>query len=186
MMKTKSSLVLVAICVVFLSTFTFADFKYTQQSKITGGSLLSMTKTLGVFSKSARKMDEPQLSVTLLKGNRLRQEQADGQIEIIDLDAKRFVYIDPAAKTYSTMTFDEFKAAMQRAAERAKAEQAKATKGHPDAQNVKITPKLDVQKTGATKTVLNLPTHEIKMKIDMLMESTDPKAQQAAAQSAAM
>jgi len=184
-MKTKLSLIRLIIFVVLVSTFSVADFKYTQQSKITGGTLLSMTKTLGVFSKSARKMDEPQVSVTLLKGNRLRQEHADGQIEIIDLDGKRFVYIDPANKTYSTMTFEEFKAAMQRAAEHAKEEQAKAMKGHPQAQNVKLTPKLDMQKTGATKTVLNLPTQEIKMKIDMVMESTDPNAQPGP-QSAAM
>jgi hypothetical protein len=184
-MKLKSCLVQITICVLVLTTFSLADFKYTQQSKVTGGALLSMTKTLGVFSKNARKMDEPQLSVTMLKGNRLRQEHADGQVEIIDLDAKRFVYIDPAAKTYSTMTFEEFKAAMQRAADRAKEEQAKSMKGRPQAQNVKITPKLDMQKTGATKTVLNLTTHEIKMKIDMLMESTDPNAQQGP-QSAAM
>ena len=43
---------------------------------------------------------------------------------------------------------------------------------------MKITPKIDVQETGATCTVLNLPTKEVKMKIDMQMESTDPKAQE--------
>ena len=37
-----------------------ADFKYTQQSKITGGSIVSMTKTLGVFSKNARQLTDPQ------------------------------------------------------------------------------------------------------------------------------
>src|SRR3974377_1209912 len=139
-MTTRSHCLLVHISVLILALYSFADFKYTQQSKVTGGALISMTKTLGVFSKSARNIDAPQTSVTMLKGNRLRQEHADGQIQIIDLDEKRFVYIDPANKTYSTMTFDEFKAAMQRAAERAKEEQAKQMKGHPEAHNVNSTP----------------------------------------------
>src|SRR5579862_1844890 len=120
-----------------------ADFKYTQQSQVTGGALVSMTKTLGVFSKNARQITEPQTSTIMLKGNRLRQEQSTGEIEIIDLDSKRFIRIDPATKTYSSTTFDEFKAALQRAQEKAKEDQAKALKEHPDAQNIKIVPKFD-------------------------------------------
>ena len=110
----------------------------------------------------------------------MRTEHADGRIEIIDLDGKRFINIDTAKKTYSSMTFDEFKAALQRAQERAKEEQAKEVSKHPEAANVKITPKIDMQETGATRTVLNLPTKEVKMKIDMQIESTDPKAQEKA------
>src|ERR1700730_16610517 len=98
-----------------------ADFKYTQQSKVTGGALVGMTKTLGVFSKNMRQVTEPQISTTMLKDNRLREERATGEIEIIDLDGRRFIRIDPAKKTYTVMTFDEFKAALQRAKERAKA-----------------------------------------------------------------
>ena len=72
-------------------------------------------------------------------------------------------------------TFDEFKAALQKAQARAKEEQAKEVSKHPEAANVKITPKIDMQETGATRTLLNLPTKEVKMKIDMQIESTDPK-----------
>ncbi len=103
-----------------------ADFKYTQSSKMTGGSLIGMTKALGVFSKSARQINEPQLSTVMVKGNHMRSEHANGQVQIIDLDGRRFINIDSTKKTYSTMTFEEFKAAMQRAQERAKEEQAKA------------------------------------------------------------
>jgi hypothetical protein len=157
-----------------------ADFQYSQSSKITGGALVGMTKALGVFSKNARQMTDPQITTTMLKGNSLRTEHSDGRVEIIDLDAKRFVYIDTAKKTYSTMTFDEFKAAMQRAQDRMKEEQAKEVSKHPESANVKVTPKIDVQETGAARTILNLPTKEVKMKIDMQIESTDPKAQEKA------
>ena len=50
-----------------------ADFKYTEQSKITGGTLVSMTKTLGVLSKNMRQVTEPQTSTKMVKGNRIRE-----------------------------------------------------------------------------------------------------------------
>ena len=176
-MKIRGTAIFVVVCGVGVS---FADFQYSQTTKITGGALVSMTKTLGVFSKSARQMTDPQTSTIMLKNNMLRTEHSDGRIEIIDADGKRFITIDNTNKTYSSMTFDEFKAALQKAQERAKEQQAKEVSKHPEAANVKITPKIDVQETGATRTVLNLPTKEVKMKIDMQMESTDPKAQEKA------
>ena len=157
-----------------------ADFKYTQSSKMTGGSLLTMTKSLGVFSKNARKLDEPQLSTIMVKGNRMRSEHSTGTVEIIDLDSRRFINIDTIKKTYSTMTFEEFKANMERAQERAKEEQAKAVAKHPEAANLKVTPKVHSEETGATRTILDLPTKEVKWQIEMQFESTDPKVQQQA------
>ncbi len=162
-----------------------ADFKYTESSKMTGGSLMSMTKTLGVFSKSARQINEPQLTTTMVRGNRMRSEHSDGTIQIIDLDGKRFINIDPNKKTYSTMTFDEFKAAMQRAQEQAKQAQEQAVTKHPEAANIKITPKVHSEETGSTRTILDLPTKEVKWQIEMQMESTDPKVEEKA-QSASM
>ena len=155
-----------------------ADFKYTQQSKVTGGALVGMTKTLGVFSKNMRQVTEPQISTTMLKDNRLREERATGEIEIIDLDGRRFIRIDPAKKTYTVMTFDEFKAALQRAKERAKEEQAKAMSKHPETQNVKLIPKFDAKATGATRTILGLNTDEMKMNMEMEIQSDDPKVKQ--------
>ncbi len=187
----RTANVLLAASSLLAATLSHADFKYTQQSQVTGGSLVSMTKTLGVFSKNARQVTEPQLSTTMVKGGRMRQEHPDGTVEIIDLDGKRFINMDTSKKTYTTMTFDEFKAAMQRAQERAKEEQAKQTEKHPDAANVKIVPKMHSEETGATKTILNLPTKEVKWRLDMEMQSTDPNAQaqaqaQGQAQSATM
>ena len=158
-----------------------ADFKYTQSSKMTGGSLIGMTKALGVFSKSARQINEPQLSTIMVKGNRMRSEHANGQVQIIDLDGRRFINIDATKKTYSTMTFEEFKAAMQKAQERAKEEQAKEQAKEtktPEASNVTIVPKFTAEDTGATKTVLDLPTKEVKWRLAMEFQSTDPKVQQ--------
>jgi hypothetical protein len=170
------------VCITSLYTAARADFKYSQQSKITGGALMQMTQTLGKFSKSMRQANEPQTSTTMVKGNRMREEHADGKVQIIDLDGRRFIYIDPANKTYSVVTFDEFKASMQQAEERAKQERQQQMAKNPDAQNaaqnVKITPKFDAKVTGATRNILGLPTNEMKMKMEMQFQGTDPKTQQ--------
>ena len=174
----RSSVLIVALFT--LSCLSRADFKYTQQSKMTGGALMGMTKALGVFSKSARQANQAQISSTMVKGNRMREESATGEVQIIDLDGRRFIHVDPANKTYSIVTFDEFKAAMQRAQERAKEERAKETAKHPEAQNVKMTPKFDAQVTGASRNILGLTANEMKMTMAMEVQSDDPKAQQQA------
>ena len=84
-MKIKGTAIFVAVCGVGVS---FADFQYSQTTKITGGALVSMTKTLGVFSKNARQMTDPQTSTIKLKNNMLRTEHPDGRIEIIDSEEK--------------------------------------------------------------------------------------------------
>jgi hypothetical protein len=162
--------------IIFAST-SWADFKYTQQSKVTGGTLASVSKSLGVFSKSARQVTEPTLSTTMLKGNRLRTEHSTSTVEIIDLDGRRFIHIDPVKKQYSVMTFDQLKQQMQQAQAKMKEEQTKAADKHADAQNVQLVPKFDSQATGATSTVIDLPAKELKMRVDILFKSTDPKTE---------
>lgn len=175
-MKLRSVLAIAAVGVVTAGT-SRADFKYTQQSKVTGGALAGVTKSLGVFSKSARQMNEPQNSTTMVRGNRMRTEQSTGEVEIIDLDGRRIVHIDPAKKTYSVVTFDQIKQQVEQAQAKAKEEQTKSVPKNDDKQSVTMVPKFDMQATGQTGTVMNLPVKEIKMRIDMLFQSTDPKTQ---------
>jgi len=175
-MQTRTFLVTIAIIAGAAGT-SRADFKYTQQSKVTGGALVGVTKTLGVFSKNARQMTAPQLSTTMVHGNRLRTENSDGTVQIVDLDGRRFIHINPTTKSYWIQTFDQLKAQMEQAREKMKQEQAKSAAKHGDAQNVTMVPKFDVQATGQTRTVMNTSTKEMKMRVDMLFQSTDPKTQ---------
>jgi hypothetical protein len=165
-----------AVTVVAVGT-SRADFKYTQQSKVTGGAMVGMTKALGVFSKSARQANEPQLSTTMVRGNRLRTEHTAGTVEIIDLDGRRFIHIDTTKKAYSIQTFDQFRQQMEQAKAKMKEEQTKAAAKHGDAQSITLVPKFDMQATGQTRTVLNIPAKEMKMRVDMLFKSTDPKTE---------
>jgi hypothetical protein len=154
-----------------------ADFKYTQQSKVTGGTLAGVSKSLGVFSKNARQITEPQLSTTMVHGNRLRMEHTAGTVEIIDLDGRRFIHIDTTKKNYWIQTFDQLKQQIAQAQETVKQEQTKAAAKHDDAQSVSMVPKFDMQATGATHPVLDLPAKEMKMRVDLLFQSTDPKTE---------
>ncbi len=178
-MKKTSALFAVLLVILLGVGPAFADFQYSETSKITGGSMVTMTKSLGVFSKNARSITEPQTTIHSLKGNRLRMEHSDGRIEIIDLDAKRFINIDNAKKTYSSMTFAEMKEAIARAQQRMQEEMDKASSKHPEAGKMKMTPKLSSEATGATRTILGLNTNELKTRMDMTMENDDPKTQAA-------
>lgn len=183
MKLSPSTALAIALLAISFCRFARADFKYSEQSKMTGGSLMKVTKTLGVFSKSMRQADQATTNTTMVKGNRMRQESSDGKVQIIDLDRRRFIYVDPAARQYSIVTFDDFKAAMQRAEQQAQAQQAQQqpqAQANPQSQpnpNVKITPKFDAQVTGASRNILGLAANEVKMKMEMVMESTDPQTQ---------
>jgi hypothetical protein len=70
------------------------------------------------------------------------------------------------------------KAAMERQQEQMQEKMKEEQAKHPSQNaNVKITPKFESAETGATKVVLGVPTKELKAKMEMLMESDDPKAQ---------
>lgn len=154
-----------------------ADFKYTQQSKVTGGSLAGITKKLGVFSKSARQANEPQSTTTMVRGNRMRTEHSTGTIEIIDLDARRFIHIDSAKKTYNVETFDQLKQQIAQTQAKATQEETHTTAKQDDKSNVTVVPKFDMRATGATHDVIGLPSKEMTMRIDLKFQSTDPKTE---------
>ena len=162
-----------------LCTLGHADFKYTEKSQVTGGGLLSMTKMVSVFNKNAKTAMEPTTRTVAVKGGKMRTEESDGKIQIIDLEGRRFINIDPGTRSYTIMTFDEMKKAMEQKQaemqEKIKEEQAQqGAQGQPPP-NMKITPKFESTETGATQTILGLPTKELKATVEMMMESSDPK-----------
>ena len=73
---------------------TFADFRYDETSKITGGSIVNMTKFAGAFSKQARQITDPVNSTILVKGNRMAHINQE-ITEIVDLDKETIIKIDP-------------------------------------------------------------------------------------------
>lgn len=173
-MKRGIALVLASLLLLSLSTPCFADFQYTETTKITGGVAVGAMKFAGVFSKDARQATQGTTSTISIKGNKMRREDSLGQVEIIDLDGRRITQIDTKKKTYSTMTFDEMKARMEEARKKAAEQQAKRNKEQPS--QVKITPKVTITPGSGSKKLLDYTAKETKMRVDMEMTSDDPKA----------
>ena len=115
---------LISLVFVLPTALYAGDYTYQQTTQMTGGSLLKMMKTVGVFSSQARHMGDPVVSTIYLSGNRLADVSAQ-QIQITDLDKETITQIDLEKKTYSVMTFEQMKQAMQNARARKKQEAAK-------------------------------------------------------------
>jgi len=142
-----------------------ADFKYTDTSQITGGSVKSMMKFAGVFSKQASQATKPMSTTRYVKGNLMRSDSADGSIQIIDLDQKLIIQIDPQSRSYSQATFDEIRDALKRAAE----EQKQKMQKDPKTKDTQVNMNAKISATpGATGRMINgQSTNEMKIQIEM-------------------
>ena len=167
---------LLGLCVALPSS-SFADFRYDETTKITGGSLVSMAKFAGAFSKQAHQITDPVNSTILVKGNRMAHINQEST-EIIDLDQETITRIDHTKKQYSVVTFQEMKAAMEEAVRKAQAQPKQA----PAPQTTNTTPppemkfKVSVTNTGASKQVAGLAASESILK--MSMEAKDQNSGQ--------
>jgi hypothetical protein len=129
----------------------FADFQYTETTKVTGGSIVGMMKFAGKFSKKARQANEPMTSTVLLKGNRMAHINRDST-EIIDLDRETITEIDQAKRQYSVLTFQQMKERMEKA--------ARQTRQDKSDSQAEVNFKAKVRNTGAKRQIANLSTKE--------------------------
>jgi hypothetical protein len=153
-----------------------ADFKYSDTSKITGGSLKSMMKTVGIFSKQASQAMKPVNTTHYIKGDRMRTDGADGRIQIIDLAGRRIIDLDPQTHTYTEITFDEMKAAMQKAQDQLQQKQAEAQQ-KPDNNSkskdpkANINAKINVTPGTQSRQIQGLTANEMKIQVDMEIQA---------------
>jgi len=147
------------------STALLADFQYQQTTKITGGSMQSMMRVAGAFSKQAR---EPIVSEMYVKGNRMATVTR-GSTSVIDLDKETITTIDSDKKQYSVMTFQQMKQAMDDAMAKAKGQKA-------DGSGADMKFKAAVKETGAGKQISGLDTKEFIL--TLAAETTDKKSGQ--------
>ena len=157
-----------SLCLV-LPTSALADFQYSETTKVTGGSMVSLAKFAGTFSKQARSVTDPVTSSIYVKGNRMARINPD-HTEITDLDQETITHIDPAKKQYWVMTFQEMKQAMEDAMKKAQEQQQQqpqqpANSAPPP--DVKF--KVSVNNTGASKQVAGLTATESILKMTALV-----------------
>lgn len=145
------------------------DVTYQETTKITGGSITSMMKFAGAFSKGARKLGQPVVTTVAVKGNKMLRS-TDDSAQIIDLDAQTITHIDKVKHEYSVITFAQMKAAADRAMEKARSEQSKATSQAPGPApakdpNVQLNFDAHVRETGAARQVSGLATKEVVLTV---------------------
>lgn len=138
-----------------------ADYRYEETTKVTGGTILRMSKFPGMG-----KMTAPTTTVHYYKGGKSASVTAS-RIDIIDADKGTFTAVNLDDKTFSTITFEEFKAALE----------AMTKKGQQQAKmDGEMTFDLKVRDLGASKTLLNQEAKGMEMKLTMTM--TDKKSGQ--------
>jgi hypothetical protein len=141
-----------------------ADFSYQESAQMTGGTMLTVLKLGGPFTRGAR---AAQISTVAIKGNRMLRSDKDST-SIIDLDKETITDIDISKKTYSVTTFAQIRAAMEKAVEEAKKrDKSKDTKG------AEMKFKVTAKATGETKEIRTLTAKELV--IGMEMQATDTK-----------
>jgi len=174
-MPIRSTLVL-GLCIA-LPGSCFADFRYDETSKITGGSLVSVAKFAGAFTKQAHSITDPTNSTILVKGNRMAHINQE-TTEIIDLDKETVTNIDHTKKTYTVVTFQEMRAAAEEAMRKAQEQAKQAPTPPPPTTNNTPPPemkfKVTVTNTGASKQVAGLSASESILK--MSMEAKDQQS----------
>jgi len=135
-----------------------ADFSYDQTTRITGGAMVSMMHVAGAFSKDAKKATEPIDTSIAVKGNRMVHRGTDSA-QIIDLDAETITRVHFESKTYSVITFEQMRKAMDDA--------AKKMQEHQKDQQGDMQFEVSFKDTGAKKLVAGLDTHEVIMTLKM-------------------
>jgi len=153
----------------------FADFHYTETTKISGGSMLGMMRLAGTFSKQARQIGDPVVSSVYVQGNRMARNQPDSS-EIVDLDKETVTHIDHQKKQFYTITFQQMKEQIEEAQrEAAKHPQEKAAPppkaDAPNTTDMKFD--VAVRNTGATRDYSGLPAKESIL--TLTMQATDQK-----------
>ena len=136
-----------------LPSISRADFKYTESTKFTGGAMAGLVKFAARVGGKGEGYDS---STYYIKGSRMRVEGSDGEIQIIDLDARQITSIDPKKKTYGIITFAEMRAQMEQL------RQFRGQKSQPS-----ISPKLQVSPTQNMRTLLGHTAREIQARVEL-------------------
>ncbi len=148
-------------CVCLSSALLRADFSYEQTSKMTGGMMASMMKIAGAFSKQAR---EPIVTKVLVKGNRM-VNLGPGTAHVIDLDKQTITDINFQKKTYSVITFDQMRQALEQMSQKMK-----------ESPQADMSMNVSVKDTGQSKVINGLNTKEMILAFEI--ESTDRQSGQ--------
>jgi hypothetical protein len=106
-----------------------------------------------------------------VKGKRLRTDNPDGKVQIIDAEGRRFIDIDTQKHTYSVITFDQMKQSIENAQQQAqkKMDQDPKTNQDPKTKDVKadVNVKFKITPGTATRQIMGHTANESKVEVQM-------------------
>jgi hypothetical protein len=143
-----------------------ADFSYQQTSRITGGSMMRMMKMVPGGGKAL----EPQVSSQLFRGGQMASVSSTA-IDVIDVDRQVMTHIDLEKKTYATITFAEFRQALDAISK--KMQQQMGQQQNQASMDFRV----DVKDGGQSKVIEGMSTNLMKMLL--AMDVKDQKSGQA-------
>src|SRR5262245_28188649 len=153
---------LILTFLVFVPSALRADFSYTQTTRVTGGSLLNMTR----FMPGAGSIKEPQTHTIAVKGGKMVTYD-NNTATIIDPDAETMTQVDFKKKQYSVITFAELKQAMQAMQQQMQQMQAQLQGSQAPAVNPLEAMKISVNDTGQSKVISGLNTKQFVLTMEI-------------------
>jgi len=149
-----------------------ADSSYQSSSQITGGVLKDQMTANPFTAKMMGKAFAAITTTTMVHGNQ-KAVVSTNSTEIWDLDAQTMTQIDPAKKTYWTVTFAQMRQAMANAMKQVgqAAPQPQAPTPQPQS-NLQTTVKVSVNSPGVTKAVNGIDAQEQVLTLTVTV--TDP------------
>lgn len=143
----------------------WADFRYEETSRMTGGILMQMSG-MPIVGGEMKKALEPQTATVSIQGDKLIRKSAD-RANIIDVGAETMTDIDYAGRTYTVTTFAQMRERFENAMQRMNA----------DSKNLQTREVvIDVKETGRTKAIDGISTKEVVL--TMKVQAVDPKSGQ--------
>jgi len=135
------------------------DFSYQEKTQVTGGALLKITR----FMPGAGSIREPIYSRKYFQQNRMAAV-TDRDVDIIDLGKEQMVHIDLEKKTYSVISFEEYRKAV--AAMAGKMAQQMGNKNQQVIADMRFT----VTDGKEGKDIQGLPAKLMKLRLEMDMK----------------
>lgn len=139
-----------------------ADFQYSETTTITGGAVSGLMK---FASRMGGSNAGPTTTTYQVKGNRMRIEHGNGQVEIIDLDRRLMINLDEKKRTYSSITFEQMRTQLDSLHQKP----GLTPEGSATAK-VKVTP------TQNTRVILGQTAHEVQTTVGLQPQGEDRAA----------
>lgn len=147
-----------AVALALLPAAALADFSYQEKTQVTGGALLKMMR----FVPGAGKIKEPMYTQVYFQQNRSARVM-DREVDIIDLAKEQMIHMDLEKKTYSVITFDEYRKAVAAMAEKMAKQMGSDTQVVADM-------RLSVKDGGESKVIQGMPAKLMKLHLEMDMK----------------